>query len=220
MNTRLQKIYDAASTLFIRQGYARTQISHIAKATGVSVGTIYNDFVGKKEIMLFVLKCTISPDFIDHEFQRPITEGLFAGLDLEIEAAFTNIVEVFSRNLPVSQSGYTFETLISDAFDLISRYAVGCLFIERNQYEFVKLAELYKKFRSEFYKIMLDYMNQFADLGLIRKPKYPEYTIMHLMETISWWGMDINYIAFDAQDLPLDLARDIVLDNLIPAYQI
>ena len=50
LNQRIKDIADAATRLFLQQGYAKTQISHIAKAVGVSVGTIYLDFTGKKEI--------------------------------------------------------------------------------------------------------------------------------------------------------------------------
>ena len=55
-NERIKAIHDAAVRLFLQQGYARTQISHIAREVGVSVGTIYHDFTGKQEIMHFVLK--------------------------------------------------------------------------------------------------------------------------------------------------------------------
>ena len=50
-NERIKAIHDAAVHLFLQQGYARTQISHIAREVGVSVGTIYHDFAGKQEIM-------------------------------------------------------------------------------------------------------------------------------------------------------------------------
>lgn len=54
MNERIKSIADAATYLFLQQGYSKTQISHIAKSVGVSVGTIYLDFTGKKEIMHFI----------------------------------------------------------------------------------------------------------------------------------------------------------------------
>ena len=50
VNERIKSIADEATYLFLQQGYSKTQISHIAKAVGVSVGTIYLDFTGKKEI--------------------------------------------------------------------------------------------------------------------------------------------------------------------------
>ena len=54
MSDRIKSITDAATYLFLQQGYSKTQISHIAKAVGVSVGTIYLDFAGKRK------SCTLS----------------------------------------------------------------------------------------------------------------------------------------------------------------
>lgn len=84
MNDRIKMIADAATRLFLQQGYSKTQISHIAKAAGISVGTIYLDFTGKKEIMHFILKCALDPDFINRNFDRPITDDLFSGIEDDI----------------------------------------------------------------------------------------------------------------------------------------
>ena len=143
MNQRIQEIAEAATDLFLQQGYAKTQISHIAKAVGVSVGTIYLDFTGKKEIMHFILKRTLEPDFNDREFDRPITDHLFTGLEKQIIACFEQSGRKFAAHLHTIDQ-YSLEMLVSDAFDILARYAVGCLFIERNQYDFKKLAEHYR----------------------------------------------------------------------------
>jgi len=128
-NERIKEIYNAAVKLFLQQGYSKTQISHIAKAVGVSVGTIYHDFAGKQEIMHFILKCTIEPSFLERDFNGPITDKLFIKLNDEIKNEFIKAAEVFSYNLKNVDADYTFENFISDAFDLLERYAVGCLFI-------------------------------------------------------------------------------------------
>ncbi len=95
-NGRINEIHEDAVKLFLQQGYSRTQISHIAKAIGVSVGTIYHDFTGNEEIMHFILKCTIEPDFLNREFDRPIADDLFVGLEEEIISAF----EISAEHLP------------------------------------------------------------------------------------------------------------------------
>ena len=56
VDVRLRTIFEEASKLFINKGYARTQISYIANASGISVGAIYTLFVSKKAIFDFVLK--------------------------------------------------------------------------------------------------------------------------------------------------------------------
>ena len=106
MSDRIKSITDAATYLFLQQGYSKTQISHIAKAVGVSVGTIYLDFAGKKEIMHFVLKCTIDPAFINQNFERPITDDLFVGLENDIIAVFEKIGSDFAKHLVNKAADY------------------------------------------------------------------------------------------------------------------
>ena len=154
MNGRIKSIADAATYLFLQQGYSKTQISHIAKAVGVSVGTIYLDFTGKKEILHFILKCTLEPDFINRNFDRPITDDLFAGLENDIVSMFEKISSDFAKHLLDNAADYTLEALISDAFDMLSQYAVGCLFIEKNQFDFPFLAE--QRFLEEVKQGMFD----------------------------------------------------------------
>lgn len=46
-----QRIYEAALTLFRRQGIAATTIRQIAQAAGVGVGTFFNYFAGKEAVL-------------------------------------------------------------------------------------------------------------------------------------------------------------------------
>ncbi len=216
MNTRLEAIYEAASLLFIQQGYSRTRINHIAERIGVSVGTIYHDFTSKKAVMQFVIKCTISPEFKEREIERPISEDFFDNLDSEIENTFDTALNNFAEHL--SDSNYAFEELISDAFDIISRYAVCILFIEKNQYEFANLTDLHRKFRSRFFNIMTQYFNSYITQGIIRTPKYTEYAVLHIIETLTLWGMDMRYKNYNMLDISPETGREVVLDSLVPAY--
>ena len=216
MNKRLEAIYDSASILFIQQGYSRTRINHIADSIGVSVGTIYHDFTSKKAVMQFVIKCTISPEFKEREIKRPISEDIFADLDSEIENTFDSALNNFAVNL--SDSTYKFELFISDAFDLISRYAVCILFIEKNQYDFAKLADLHERFRTRFFNMMTKYFNRYIHQDIIRIPKYTEYAVLHIIETLTLWGMDMRYKNYNMLNISLETAKDVVLDNLVPAY--
>ena len=219
MNTRIKAIAEVATLLFLRQGYARTQISHIAKAIGVSVGTIYHDFAGKTEIMHFVLKCTIAPDFINREFERPITDNLFSDVENEIVSLLEQSQDDFVKHLENDVAGYNFEDLISDAFDILARYAVGCLFIEKNQYEFPFLAEHYKAYRRKFLDTMSRYLTIFINRGTVRPMEHLELTTTLIIETLTWWAMDRRYTSFETSDIDLELAKKICMDNIMSAYK-
>lgn len=219
MNDRIKSIADAATYLFLQQGYSKTQISHIAKAVGVSVGTIYLDFTGKKEIMHFVLKCTLDPDFINRQFDRPITDDLFVGLENDIVEMFEKTGREFSSHLTNHAEDYNLETLISDAFDMLSKYAVGCLFIEKNHFDFKFLAEHYKQYRKRFLETMTQYMAAFIERGTVRPLEHLELSTTLIIEILSWWAMDIRYTSFETQNIPLELSKELCLDNIISAYQ-
>lgn len=217
-NQRIKSIREAATLLFLQEGYKKTQISHIAKAIGVSVGTIYHDFTGKREIMHFVLKCTIAPEFIEQEFERPITDDLFTGLEDEIIATLEATWEELSANLSHIED-YGFEALISDAYDLLSRYAVGCLFIEKNQSDVKRLTEYYKSYRKKFFEIIIQYVNSFIECGIIRPLEHVELSTTLMIEILTWWAMDRRYISFEKTEIPDTLAKEVCLDNIITAYK-
>lgn len=219
MNQRIQEIAEAATDLFLQQGYAKTQISHIAKAVGVSVGTIYLDFTGKKEIMHFILKRTLEPDFNDREFDRPITDHLFTGLEEQIIACFEQSGREFAAHLHTIDQ-YSLEMLVSDAFDILARYAVGCLFIERNQYDFKKLAEHYRVYRTQFFQTMTQYLQKFIEAGKVRPLQHLELSTTLIIEMLSWWAMDIRYTSFQTQKISMELAKSVCMDNILSAYQI
>ena len=219
MNGRIKSIADAATYLFLQQGYSKTQISHIAKAVGVSVGTIYLDFTGKKEILHFILKCTLEPDFINRNFDRPITDNLFAGLENDIVSMFEKISSDFAKHLLDNVADYTLEALISDAFDMLSQYAVGCLFIEKNQFDFPFLAEHYKQYLKRFLETMTQYMGAFIKRGTVRPLEHLELSTTLIIEILSWWAMDVRYTSFETQDIPSGIAKELCLDNILSAYQ-
>lgn len=219
LNQQIKDITDAAAWLFLRQGYAKTQISHIAKAVGVSVGTLYLDFTGKKEIMHFILKCTIDPAFIELEFERPITDDLFTGLENEIIITFEKSGNDFASHLQGNLTNYDLENLISDAFDILAQHAVGCLFIEKNRFEFKNLAQHYIVYRKQFFDTMMRYIQAFIERGTVLPMERLELSTTLIIEILSWWAMDIRYTSFETKDISMNLAKQICMDNIVAAYK-
>lgn len=217
MDQRLEQIADAAASLFLRQGYSRTQMSHIARAAGVSVGALYLDFTGKRAILNFVLKRAIDPEVSQRELPRPITDDLFPGLEGEIEAAFRRSAEDFGRHL-TDGADYSFEDMLSDAFDMLARYAVGCLFIEKNQFDFPGLTELYREHRTRFFQTVTGYLRRFVEEGTVRPLDSVDLTASLIIELLTCWAMDARYTAFEPLNLSLEQAKALCLDNLLSAY--
>lgn len=217
---RIRTIHDAAVRLFLRQGYAQTQISHIAQAAGISVGSIYHDFTGKEAILRLILQCALDADFLERELPRPIGDDLFPQLDNQLIAALEQSADSFAANLERAGWDYPFSALLSDTFDVLSRHAVGCLFIEKNPRERPALTAYYQQYRKTFFSTMTAYLDVFQKCGQLRALKEPELTAVLMIEQLSWWAMDVHWTAFETRDIAPERAKAVCLDNLLAAYAV
>lgn len=216
---RFNKIFDVASRMFIQQGYARTQMNHIAKAAGIAVGSMYNLFESKEAVYGFVLKCIIAPDYMESQFSIPVKERDFAELEEEIISAFKSNSKEFDIHQGEVATGYDFENMISDAFDIVSKYARGCLIFEHNIKDHEELVEHYRQFRSHFFTSVYEYLKLFEERGTIRKIEDLKLAARFVIEAISWWTMNLPYHSFDVQEeISAETAKKVVMDALVHAY--
>lgn len=219
MENRMKLIFDAASHLFINKGYSRTQMKDIANEIGLSTGMLYVYFTGKRELLSFLLKATIDPSFLTQEFELPIQSQLFDNLDHEIMEAFEQNTKSFSAHLG-DVTNYPLEEMLSNAFDVISKYGIGCLLIEKNPDDLRKLTSYYKEYRQKFYNQVLSYITLYIQNGTFRQVEYPQYVARLIIETMSWWGMHITNDAYEIQkDFSVEAAKSICMDSLFHAYR-
>ena len=176
--------------------------------------------LGKETFYGFLLKGTITPAFITQEFELPIRSELFDSLDNEIAEAFEqNTKIVFLRTLTTLQI-IPLEQMLSDAFDIISKYGIGCLLIEKNPDDLRTLTGSYKEYRRNFYDQVLSYITKYMENGAFRQVELPQYVTHLIIETLSWWGMHVANDAYEIQkDLPVKTAKSICMDNLLHAYK-
>ena len=221
LDARVAKIYEVAGRMFIQQGYSLTQIDHIVKEVGMSVGSLYDLFSGKKAILKFILKCTIDPAFMESDIKLPITEDLFEDLNGEIKNFLEEKNRQFSEPLTHQAENYSFEQMLNDAYDVVQRYRIGCLIVEKNRTGCGKLFEYYQSYRKRFYHSILEFIKLYTDKGLIRKVESMELAVIFIVESMSWWAMDIRYDTFEPQDdISEEIAKKTCLDTLIHAYQL
>jgi AcrR family transcriptional regulator len=214
---RIKTIYDAASKLFISKGYSRTQINDIAHAAGISVGAVYNLFISKKAIFNFVLKCIIDETYIESDFSLPIKEDSFQGLSDEIIKLFRDSNVLFEKKF--TNVSYDFCEMLSDAFDIISRYGAGFLIFQNNGSDCGELYLNYVNFRKMFCEDVEKYIHIFMERGTIRKLEYADYHARLIIETLSWWGMHVKYDAFETnENVSTTISKSVVIDSLKHAY--
>ena len=67
---RRRQIADAAVQLFMKKGFHKSTTRQIAQAAGISIGSLYEYFTCKEDILYLVC------DFIHSEVERGVTEAM------------------------------------------------------------------------------------------------------------------------------------------------
>lgn len=219
MENRLKLFYDAGSRLFINKGFARTQIKDIAREIGLSTGMLYQYFTSKRDILSFILKCTIEPAVLEQDYEYPIASDLFKNLDDEIKAAFEANQAQLGTHLASEAEGYPMAKMLSDAYDVISKYGVGCLIIEHNTEDLVELAGYYRDYRRRYYGQVKQYVEIYIKKGEFRGVDDVGYSTRAIVEIMAWWGMHIMNDAFDIDTtITKEKAKGICMDILLNAF--
>lgn len=220
-DVRITKIYDIASRMFILQGYSLTQIDHIVKEAGISVGALYDLFSGKKAILKFIIKCTIDPAYMDMDIKLPITEDLFENLNEEVRIFLEEKERQFAEPLYQQAEYYSFEQMLTNAFDVIRRYRIGCLIVEKNPSACGRLFDYYRNYRKRFYDAIFEFIKLYTERGEFRKVESLELAVIYIIESMTWWAMDIRYDTFEPLDhISEETAKRICLDALTNAYRV
>jgi AcrR family transcriptional regulator len=219
IDVRLKTIFEEASKLFINKGYARTQISYIANASGISVGAIYTLFTSKKAIFDFVLKSIMDSDYMESDIQVPVKESDFSTLEDDILELSKRINQDFEKHLNDNDDSYGFEHMLSDVFDTLAKYGVGFLILQNNGTDCGMLYTNYVSFRRLFCEDIKKYVFKFIEKGKLRELNYPEYHARLIIETLSWWSMHVKYDAFETNTtISQEISKEVAIDALLHSY--
>ena len=103
---RRKQILDAALAVFSRKGYGEATIPDIAREGGVAVGTIYNYYTSKRDILVSILagrvlseaflKLTdLSPEVDDNAFFRALVQDRFTMLSQNADKLLFMVGEIY-----------------------------------------------------------------------------------------------------------------------------
>lgn len=214
---RLKAVYDAASYLLVKNGYANTQVSQIAKKANIATGSIYNLFSGKKSILHFVLMSTFVEDYLYGEITLPIkevdTELIIEQLSRVVNPLFDIIEDINSQGVPV----LSFDDMLSHLFDFTAKYHVAFSIINDNRSVLIEVENKYSNYVNRLYAVVEKKLLHYIECGEVREIEYPELHMRNIFEGITWWAMYLPYQAPEKK-VSVAKAKEIALDILKHAY--
>jgi AcrR family transcriptional regulator len=141
-------IVDAALDVFGRLGFARAQMSDVAEAAGVSVGTLYNYVEGKEALLLLCALYAFDPEAAVSG-ERPLnvaSRKAFLGRlrrSLDAMAHLPSLDAALARKAAPADATSECAQIIGDLFDLIAANRRGLDALERSARDVPDVAALF-----------------------------------------------------------------------------
>jgi AcrR family transcriptional regulator len=221
-DSRFQDLIDAATGVFIAQGYRRTQMGDVAEAMGVAKGTVYLYVESKEALFDIVLR---SADAL-----RPI--ALPPSLPVRTPASGRTLRWVKDRlaEQPASptlraalrrygRDGEAGELtrILGELYEAMARNRTGIKLVDRCAVEYPALAKVWFTQGREALLVQLtQYLERGIRAGRLRRVPNPTVAARLIIETLVFWAVHRHW---DPSPQPVDprVAQDTVVQLLVGA---
>lgn len=211
---RLKAVYDAASFLFVKKGYANTQVSEIAEAAGIATGTTYSLFAGKRAILHYVVLGTLDKDHLNKEMSLPIEEVEPESIILRLAQIGDDLfsqIDLLKDGAPTQ----SFAEMLSSLFDCTASYQVAFNIINDNKPALAEVEAVYRRYVNRLHRVVENNLARYIERGEVRPIELPELHVGTIIEGIIWWAM---YLPHRVPHITVPTAKRISLDILLHAY--
>ena len=187
---KLQRIYTAASELFIQPGYHETQMQMIAQRAQVAVGTLYRLFTSKAALLDYVFLTTL-PTTKEVRLTYPLAPVDLRELVNRTQAAYADWNHQLTQRSVVS-----FTDLLTALFTAFKRYGQYFLILEHNPQVNPALTALYRQQRQTLYQQVGSFLQR-------TRPQLndPQRNAEVIVDLIFWWCAHKRYDSFESDML-------------------
>ncbi len=190
---RLDQLLDCATRVFVAKGYRRTQMSDVARALGVSAGTLYGYVEGKEALFHLLIDRAFTGRPVDEPelpVRTPQPGETLARLRerLTTEAALPLLAAATARARPRDPRA-ELEQVLSELYDLIERTRDGTALLERSALDEPALATLYYvDVRRDVLLRLTRYLERRIKGRQLRRVPDAATAARLVVETITWFA--------------------------------
>lgn len=217
---RLDEIVDAALRVFLERSYRRAQMSDIARAMGVSPGTLYNYVEGKEALFHLIVKRGFADEPLPPPELLPVPTPPPGATIESLRRRFAGgvpvpVLDAALRRDRVEDARAELAAILRELYGVISRNRRGIVLLERSARDWPELAEV---FFVGIRRTLLRRLERYLDLrmraGLLRDVPDRAACARLINETIAWFAMH-RHGDRDSTDVAESSAEATVVDVLV-----
>jgi AcrR family transcriptional regulator len=193
--SRFEALIEAATAVFLEQGYRRTQIADVAARMGLAKGSIYTYVESKEALFDCVLRHADRRGPIDLPETLPVATPP-PGETLETvrrriaeEGALPALAAALSR-ARVSNVAAELETILSELYDALARHRTAIKLLDRCAPDYPELAKLwYRDGREGALSLLTGYVEDRTRRGRLRAIEDGAVAVRIVLETLVFWAV-------------------------------
>ena len=192
---RFHDLVEAATAVFLEQGYRRTQVADVAARLGLAKGSVYTYVESKEALFDCVLRHADHSDRIDLPETLPVaTPRPEATLEmvqgrLAEEGTLPSLTAALSR-ARVLDVRAELETVLGELYDALARHRTAIKLLDRCASDYPELAKLWYRARREGALALLGrYLDDRARRGRLRRFEDSAVAARIVLETLVFWAV-------------------------------
>jgi AcrR family transcriptional regulator len=192
---RFQELVDAATAVFLEQGFRRTQVADVAARMGVAKGSVYTYVESKEALFDCVLRHADHSGRIELPTKLPVaTPSPEATLEmvqrrLAAEGTLPLLAAALSR-ARVIDVGMELETVLGELYDALARHRTAIKLLDRCAPDYPELAKLwYRGGREGALSLLGRYLDDRARRGRLRRFENGAVAARIVLETLVFWAV-------------------------------
>jgi AcrR family transcriptional regulator len=187
-NDRLDELVAAATGVFGRKGYRRTQMAEIAAAAGVSAGNVYNYVESKEALFDLVLRRAI--DGAGKPLRLPVrtttSARIAAWLGKRLDFRDFPVLDAALRRPKAPDPAVELGEVVIELYEVLSRMRGAVEVLEHSAPELPDVSRVFLKVRRELFARMARYVRSRVRARQFRPLLDADATARLVVETTSW----------------------------------
>lgn len=221
---RLRALIEAALVVFCRQGFERSQVSDVAKAMGVAVGTVYLYVESKEALFDLVVRHTSeeSPEWLD-SLEVPVRTPAPGSTVEFLSGVFGRpnqwpILAAALKKERAKNPQAELDGVLREQYRLMKRHRMGLLLLTRSALEFPGLSEVFVLgLREKLLAHLVRYIEGRVKAGQFRAPANTLATAAVVTQTIAWANLQRPFDP-GLQGLSEEQVEEATIDMLIQGF--